>query len=215
MPQPHDADGSGPTWGMEPVARRLGDGRELTGWAGTLVLPDLAHPQIVLRRASNGEWLVEQGELCGPVSHGAALDLAGERWELDLSGRAPPASPAEPLNLRFQVDGEQSRVAMTVTQGAARAEISAAPAIWPIYALARDRMRARRRGVDADEAGWVGLDELARHLASTTSALVTRLWRLRASLSAAGLPDAGAILQGDAMGRLRLGTDRVEIEKTD
>lgn len=211
---PDDAPEPAP---VDFFATRLEDGHVVQGWAGALILPSPERAQIVIRQGLGGVWLAEQGALCHPVADGNSLELTGERWRLTLPAPAPPEPSAPeapaPWELYFQVDADEMRISMTVKQDELGAELGVQAHLRPLYALARDRLRGRRRGLGPDDAGWMGADDLAHGLEISTSSLFVQLWRLRRQLEQLGVPEADRVVQARSDGALRVGTDRITITK--
>ncbi len=210
------ADASPPV----PSARHARSGAVRSAAEGLLVLPDDDHPDVTLFEDATGRWVAEDGEALHVVADRDIVIVDGEGWVLDLpnlEGGTWEAGAAfgptlESIALRFQVSLDEEHVEVAV---AVEGRVTALPPRTHHYLLLTlARARLDDQAASPAERGWVDRDALCRMLATDTRTLNVDVFRARRQLASLGLHGAvGIIERRPSTGQVRLGTDRVEVER--
>jgi hypothetical protein len=190
-------DGSAP----EACAIRS-DGQVVWALDGLLLLPDELSPAVSIY-ASSGGW---EMDIVGDVrvaEDGQELRVGEQRFQLDL----PPFDPtsthtrtipqAQKLNqahIQFQVSSDEEHVSVTLEINGVVKELSSRASHYMLLVLARARLEDAGRGIAAEDAGWIYVDDLARQLGTDPDTLNVQVHRARRSVARASSgSDSGAL----------------------
>ncbi|MBK9756278.1 MAG: PAS domain S-box protein [Nannocystis sp.] len=154
--------------------------------------------------SSAGNWrrLDSPAELApGPDQAGA--DVAGNnRAELTISA----------LSLCFSVSHDEEYIELRALHPGGTIDLKARAHHYVLLLLARIRLASR--ALPPDEQGWVHQEVLLNQMRTDTSRLYIDIYRVRRQLAAAGVRDAGNIIERrPGTRRLRLGVARLEIHE--
>lgn len=187
-----------------PVAWATNGSERVEARDGVLLLPG----DRVVRFDPRAGWVVEDSEHI-PVDDGGVVEVDGVTWSLHLPAGPPPtrvASTRPDLAVVLRVMGDQVQAEI---QGGGHSHVFRPRAHHPLLlTLARERLRARRRGVPEAEAGWVALPDLVTHLGITANVGYVWWYRLREQLDQHAL---GALVERAFTGEIRLADVPVEI----
>ena len=184
-------------------------------WAGALVIGEA-----VLRRLAEG-WVLEQNGRKEPVHDRHIALIEGKLWTFRLpemlpataaeeeAGEAAPPRPELPMSLRLE--GEEEKVHAQLMYENQNLDLKTRAPNRVLWLLAKERLRDRRRGVAEGDAGWVRVEDAAEHLGISANTWYVWLWRLRAALEEAQVPDADRLVERRFTGEVRLGIHRIEL----
>jgi hypothetical protein len=189
-----------------PPAASATDGTNvLVARDGLLVFPGDTH---VVRLDPRAGWVLEAPEGVRALDDGASLHVEGVTWSLNLPTSVPPtqAAASRPeLSLVLRVADDQVQVEVQ----AADVQVLRPRAHHQfLLTLARERQRARRRGVPEEEAGWVALTDLMTHLGISTNVGYVWWYRLREQLEQHGV---GALVERRFSGEIRVADVPIEV----
>lgn len=192
---------------------------------GILALPDDDAPECQVFRDPYGTWVIERAGELEPVADQHQIELASGRWRLEL----PPADEVvdstsegplvrlldfEDITLRFTVSHDGEDVSLCVVMPGDEMDLGVRVYNDMLLELARCRLdeAAAHPELDAEEHGWLYNDGLiARAGLRDDSQLNQYVFHARRQLSRAGIDNAASLIERGRRGRLRLGTNRVEL----
>jgi hypothetical protein len=181
-------DGGAP----EPCAIRA-DGQVVWALDGLLLLPDEVSPAVSIY-ASNGAW---EMDIIGDVrvaEDGQDLCVGDQRFQLDLppfdpttthTRTIPQAQQLVRAHIQFQVSSDEEHVSVTLEINGVVKELSSRASHYLLLVLARARLEDARRGIAAEDAGWIYVDDLARQLGTDPDTLNVQVHRARRSVARA------------------------------
>lgn len=201
------------------TARHPKTGARRAAAGGLLVLPDEERPMVSVFEDAAGRWVAEDGDEARAVRDRDVVVVDGEGWVLDLpstTGATMDAGAGAPtlesIVLRFGVSSDEEHVEVTLVHAGRPTPLPPRSHHYLLLTLARARLGDGAGS--AAERGWVERDELCRMLATDPSTLNVDVFRARRQLAALGVSGAaGLIARRPGTGQLRLGTDRVEVNR--
>ncbi len=201
----------------QPHAVNL-DSAEATSVAvgGALALPDTDEPSVIVVHLDQ-RWWIERGEDLLPIGDGDLVEVDAERWRLHLPEALPTTQDSEDvvpslvsLTFRFVVQGDGESVALWALHGRWAVDLNVRAHHRPLLQLARAWLRDR--ALHGDARGWVEHAKLIELLGYDRNRLNVEIHRLRRQLAAAGIRDAGRVVERCRKRRaLRLCASKVEI----
>lgn len=205
-----------------PAARAVpvAGGETVDAVDGVLLLPDDEYPEIAIVQQLDGSWAIDGDEGPVAVAHDHELAVGDVRYRLVLPEGIPATAAAtegaslHQLALRFQVSADEEYVHLFAVHQASTVDLGARVHHYPLFVLARLRLRDRAEPDVADSAeGWVYQDELEQMLSMSRSQLNMAVFRARRQLAKAGVGDASGLVERRAVTRqLRLGIRDLHIE---
>ncbi len=218
---------------LPPVAsaKRKDTGEVRVAADGLLALPNEADPRVSVLEDNAGGWTIEDGGRARPATDGEEVALAGDgTWTLSVPPPVPEgfvettrkleAAPTlvGALALHFTVSRDEEHVEIVVAHGDGERTTALPPRAhhYLLLTLARARLDAAREPeTSPEESGWLYADELCDMLRIDPQHLAVNIFRARQQLAAAGVVDAGAIIERRATTRqIRLGTVRATVRTT-
>ncbi len=188
---------------------------------GMLVLPDRERPLVTIHRNGAGEWICESGTVPRSIVDREQIEVGGERWQVHIPATLAPTRTGAPglrdlseasLLLTCSLDQEYITAELRFADGAS-IDLEARAHHALLLELARVVLDDRQAGLDCNEVGWVGRNELAAKLGlDSVQHLNVFINRLRQQLSDCAIANARSIIEARRRtGNVRLGLSRVEI----
>ncbi|MEZ4296474.1 MAG: FHA domain-containing protein [Polyangiaceae bacterium] len=221
--------GSGEVWvlvsDLPPVACATGpDGQTRAADSGMLELPDDTKPLACVLEDSDGVWWVEIGDDEARLAVDQETIVAGEPWVLSIppvpqssvqtTVRVGRAMLFDLLTFRFRHSADEEHIEWSIVNDGDATTPIARVYLYPLLTLARARVRDRDAGIAVSEQGWLYVEDLRAMLRMDAEKLNVDIHRARKDLLQLGVTDFGSIVERRSASRqIRLGTDRVEIEK--
>jgi hypothetical protein len=221
--------GDAETWILEcalppvPSARRVDTGELRVAEDGLLVLPDEAEPTLSILEDATGGWMLEDGEE-RRAPRDQEVVTAGGSWRLSVPPAAPEGSVATTRNvarepsivaavtLSFAVSRDEEHVEVSIAREDGTTALVPRSHHYLLLTLARARLAAEQAALPPEEQGWLYVDELLDMLKIDATLLSVYIYRNRKQLAAAGVQDAGAIIERRPSTRqIRLGASRVAL----
>ncbi len=190
------------------------------GARDVLALPDAARPLATIFAApgldapGDGYVLESQDGERRAVHDGDTVEVDGATWRVQLPlvvAGTPTLETARTLanvHLRFLVSSDEARVSLSIAHRHGTEVLPAQRHNRVLLTLAR--LRAQDKRLAAELRGWVERDRLLDMLELDSNALDVAIHAARSALSAAGIVDAGGIVEV-RRGQRRLGTDRFKV----
>lgn len=208
-PQLHAIACSGPASGQVRVAVD-----------GLLALPDDEQPQLCLFLDHEQRWTIESDQDTRLAVDRELLSAGGE-WRLFIPTRVPetrvshgPPSRAE-VEFRFTVSRDEEHIELSLVGAATSLRLEPRAHLELLLQLGRSRLRDIEAGLPEPEQGWLHRDDLAKMLAIGPELLSLWVHRARKQLSAAGLRDAGGVIERRAAAtQLRLGVTALQVHRS-
>ena len=209
-----------------PVAsarRADGDGLRVAEH-GLLVLPSEQDPRISVISGGLGGWLVEDGAGARPAVDQEVLEADGA-WLLSVPPPSPEASVATTrrlvrlpmtlatVSLEFGVSRDEEHVELSLRHPEGVTPLQPRAHHYLLLTLARARLEAEDTADQVPaERGWIHAEELLDMLKLDAQHLAVLIYRARQQLAAAGVEDAGEVIERRFPARqVRLGTSRVAV----
>lgn len=124
-----------------------------------------------------------------------------------LASTVGPEHPFASIAIGFEVSSDEEHVRWYARLGRRRVDLGDRSYTYTLVTLARARL------ADPD-GGWMDAASLARGLDITPEVLKVYVYRGRAALAGAGVPDARALIERrTGSGQIRLGTARVTVTR--
>ena len=201
------------------TARHAKTGALRVATGGLLVLPDEERPVVSVFEDAAGRWVAEDGDEAREVRDRDVIVADGDGWILDLPSTAGATIEAgalaptlESITLRFGVSLDEEHVEVIVLHDGKPTHLPSRTHHYLLLTLARARLGDG--SASPAERGWIDRDQLCRMLATDPNTLNVDVFRARRQLAAAGVNGAaGIIARRPGTGQLRLGTDRVEVNR--
>jgi hypothetical protein len=158
----------------------------------------------------NGQRLVEDGTLVQALGRGWTLELPPkDSVEAAASTVAATDTGSEP-RFHFRVSRDQEQVHLRVDVAGREHDLGVRTHHYLLLTLARRRHQDEQRGSDANEAGWVYSDELARMLALDPEHTNVMVFRARDQFRQKGLEPSRLIERRPASRQVRFGYSAFE-----
>lgn len=189
-------------------------GAVLHGQGGLLVLPSAEAPECTIYKNAAGYVLERADGGVEEIESGARIAVGQKKFSLFLPApvEGTPLFDAAPTvasaMFRFRVSRDEETVLIEIVH---RGRTIRMDAQWHGYVLLTlARLRHDARDVALEERGWIARDRLLKMLRTDSNNLNVAIHKAREQLIAAGVEDAGAIVEV-RRGQRRFGTDRFEI----
>lgn len=183
-------------------------------------LPSLDDPVVSLFRNEDG-WHLESRERTGQLSDGDLISIGAEHWrcclprapdETEVVGATSGALLLADVDLKLAVARDEESVDVTLISAGREIALGQKACHYLLLTLARSRLGQNLPSVVPTSDGWLGVSALLELLQVSEQHLNVDIFRIRQSLKAAGVLDAVAVVERDALlRRVRLGTRRVVI----
>lgn len=194
-----------------PAARRLSDGSVCLGAAGFLVLSVPGLDDVVVQAEPDGTWVAWQGSTPTRVEDRSRITHGSESFLLHLPADVPPTVAGEGGALvRLLVEEGDGPVGAWIEVGGRREDLQVRAHHRILLTLAREHLRARRRGRAATE-GAVSIPDLVEHLGQNRATFYVHLHRLRQQLGELGFVEGEPVLARTRGGELYIGAASVEL----
>ncbi len=184
-------------------ARNLQTGAQFYASDGSLTVPCSDGTSITLIEDAEESAWVREGHRVNP----SFPLFAGEwRYALSLPGVVDETIAQARLllsraHLTFFVSGDMEHISIEVRDGAEQSRMPPRAPFWPVYVLAEERIRD---GDEAEDGGWLSLEELGKRCGMDRRALDIYFGRVRAALSREAVGDSDSIVEARS-GARRIG----------
>ncbi|MEO0602551.1 MAG: FHA domain-containing protein [Myxococcota bacterium] len=189
------------------------------GTGEMLALPDPERPTLTVFRDARARWVAEDADGLREVADGDTVEVEDAVFVLRLPEAVPGTllgggAALGDLVLRFVVSHDEETTRLEVRGPAGTHDLGARSHHYLLLTLARARLADVERAVPPETHGWLYQPELARGLGIDRALVNLHVYRARQQLLDLGVVDAaGLVERRPATEQLRLGTDRVEVNR--
>lgn len=194
-------------------------GKTFFSEGGVLALPNAENPLVSILNTSDGEWLIECGDVYRRAVNHEILDIDGTKYRLELPlGESETiesianAMQLESIGLRLAVTPDEEKVEVTVFVAGQPKRLPERHFHYLLVTLARAWIADE--GASHSMRGWVDRDELCSGLGIDEMKLNVEIYRCRKQLAALGIQGAaGLIERRSGTHQVRIGVSNVKVEK--
>ncbi len=134
-------------------------------------LPDEENPEISLYISERGQWLCERTDGVTPLNDGDVISHGQHLWKFHCA-EAIEITPvqidrpdsADDMAFRFDVSLAEEHIFLKLTRGDATFDLGERAHHYLLLTLARRRLDDMQDQVDANEQGWIDLEDLSHLL---------------------------------------------------
>ncbi len=201
----------------------LADGRIVAPTHALVGLPSDNEPLATLCLAPTG-WSIEESGNLRTLRDQEIITVGEGQWRVERpscldefaeTGRQQPFPLADvkEMELALSVSADRETVTVWTTVDGRRHELPSRAHHELLLVLAEARLNEFREGVADSQAGWLDVEEAARHTAAGLAKLNLDIFRIRRAFENMGLREPHEIIERRASRRqIRIGTGRIQIQ---
>ncbi len=190
-------------------------GETVLGQGGLLVLPSAEAPECTIYKKGASGFVLERADGgVEEISGEPQITVGKQRFKVFLPAPVEgtplfdAAPTVEKATFRFRVSLDEETVIIEVLHRGRTIKLEPQ---WHGYVLLTlARLRREQSELAVEERGWIARDRLLKMLRTDSNNLNVAIHKAREQLIAAGVEDAGAIVEV-RRGQRRFGTDRFEL----
>jgi hypothetical protein len=186
-----------------------------------LALPSGDNPLSTIYR-SESSWFLEQAdESITPITNLQTFEVAGRAWRFCCAEGTSKTTLADSyslglevrhLQLSFSVSADEEHVHLQMSCGGKTIDMGTRTHNYLLLTLARRRLQDAAAGQPETACGWIYQDDYPHDPMMLPPQLNLDVFRIRQQFAAAGVADAGKIIERRPRTRqLRLGTGRISV----
>jgi hypothetical protein len=202
------------------MAVRRSDGATVSSESSLLAIPGEDDPIVTIFTGPDGDWHAESEGHSQVVTHGDAISVGDDEWQVYLPegvGKTIDATGVvlllDEVKLRFSVSRDREHIELVAAYGERSIDLKARAHHYLTLTLAQLRQKdAADANVPESEQGWIYTDDLRRMVGMTRNQMNVAVHRSRRQFADAGILDAANLIERRAdTSELRLGISSVEI----